>query len=252
MLVPNSTILHSDSASVYVSGTIKKLLSHHGIISTASSPYHLTANSIAERGWRSVFDLARTMLSEAAKLSNFIDNSFWPEAIKHATLVMNLTALGHGSNNKSAYETILNKSPITILTKLLPFGTQAIIKIETGRSKLEPKGTPVIVLGYSLATQSYSIFNPITSRFSSSVNIQPNLSMFFDKSIEHPIKIQLGLESEIPIISSADIQELPAAMVPPEQIKQCDLLDDFDDFLSANPSANSSPIPQEAFSTVGL
>ena len=86
------------------------------------------------------------MLSEAAKLSNFIDNSFWPEAIKHATLVMNLTALGHGSNNKSAYETILNKSPITVLTHLLPFGTPAIIKIETGRSKLDPKGTSVIVL----------------------------------------------------------------------------------------------------------
>ena len=57
-IIPHSTVLHSDSASVYLSGTLKKLLSQHGIISTASSPYHPTANSIVERGWRTVFDLA--------------------------------------------------------------------------------------------------------------------------------------------------------------------------------------------------
>ena len=88
-IISHSTVLHSDSASVYLSGTLKKLLSHHGIISTASSPYHPTANSIAERGWRTVFDLARTLLCEATKLSSFINNSFWPQAIQHATLIMN-------------------------------------------------------------------------------------------------------------------------------------------------------------------
>ena len=60
------------------------------------------------------------------------------------------------------------------------------------------------------------------------------------------------IEPETFIIPDNIVQELPAAIKPPdlpENIKPCDLLDDFDDFISANPSANSSPIPQEAFST---
>ena len=73
--------------------------------------------------------------------------------------------------------------------------------------------------------------------------------MFFDKSLEHPIQIQLEFEPEIPIILSADIQVPPAAIVLPEQIQQCDLLEEFDDFISANPSANPSPFPEEALST---
>ena len=113
-----------------------------------------------------------------------------------------------------------------ILTQLLPFGTPAIMKIETGRSKLESKGTQVIVLGYSLATQSYSIFNPITSCFSNTVNIQPDLSMFFDKSIQHPIQTQFKFEQpEIPILPDADIQKLPAAIIPEkQQIQPCEFV----------------------------
>ena len=132
-----------------------------------------------------------------------------------------------------------------ILTQLLPFGTPAIMKIETGRSKLESKGTQVIVLGHSLATQSYSMFNPITSRFSSSVNIQPDLAMFFDKSIQHPIQTQFEFEQpEIPILPDADIQELPAAIIPEkQQIEPCELLDDVEDFQSANPSHQLEATP---------
>ena len=52
------------------------------------------------------------------------------------------------------------------------------------------------------------------------------------------------IESEIIIIPDNIAQEeLPAAIAPPEKIKPCDLLDDFDDFVSAN----ASPLPQEAF-----
>ena len=84
-IVPQLTILHSDSATVYLSSESKKVLSNHGIITAASTPYHPTSNSVAERGWRSVFDLARTLLSEATKLSGFINNTFWSQANQHAT-----------------------------------------------------------------------------------------------------------------------------------------------------------------------
>ena len=124
-------------------------------------------------------------MSEATKLSGFINNTFWSQAIQHATLIINLTNLSHGSSNKSAFEAITNKSPTIILSKLLPFGCPGVMKIESNRSKLEPKGTEVIVVGYSLISQSYLVFNPITSRLSTTVNFQPDLSMFYDKSLQH-------------------------------------------------------------------
>ena len=132
-IVPQLTILHSDSATVYLSAESKKVLSNHGIITAASTSYYPTSNSVAERGWRTEFDLARTLLSEATKLSGFINNTFWSQAIQHATLIINLTTLGHGSINKSAFEMILNKSPTIILSKLLPFGCPGVMKIESHR-----------------------------------------------------------------------------------------------------------------------
>ena len=105
---------------------------------------------------------------------------------------------------------------------------------------------------YSLISQSYLFFNPTTSRLSATVNFQPDLSMFYDKSLQHSPTILGEIESELFIIPDNIVQELPAAIVPPEQIKQCDLLDDFDDFISANPSENPSPFPDEAFRTTFL
>ena len=105
------------------------------------------------------------------------------------------------------------------------------MKIESNRSKLEPKGAEVIVVGYSLISQSYLVFNPTTSRLSATVNFQPDLSMFYDKSLHHSPTTLGEIESEIPIIPDNIVQEeLPAAIAPPE-IKQCDLLEDFNDFV---------------------
>ena len=114
------------------------------------------------------------------------------------------------------------------------------MKIESNRSKLEPKGFQVIVIGYSLISQSYSVYNPITSRFSTKVNIQPDISMFYNDSVgcnldgiaggrQHsPTQFDL-VEPEIFIIPEINVPELPAALLPlelPANIKPCELLDD--------------------------
>ena len=102
--IPNKTILHSDSATVYLAKDMKKTLAQHGVITSASSPYHPTANAIAERSWRTLVDLARTNMAAGAKLSEHINSDFWPYAIEYSTLIMNL--VNQGSSVKSAFEII--------------------------------------------------------------------------------------------------------------------------------------------------
>ncbi len=64
--------IHSDSASVYRAKDMKKTLAEHGVITSASSPHHPTANFIAERSWRTCVDLARTNMAAGAKLSEYV------------------------------------------------------------------------------------------------------------------------------------------------------------------------------------
>jgi len=73
--------------------------------------------------------------------------------------------------------------------------------------------------------------------------------MFHNESLQH-LPTRFEIEPEFLIFPEHNIQEIPQeipapAIIPPP----CDLLDDFDDFVSANPSANPSPFPQEAFNT---
>ena len=176
--VPNATVLLSDSASVYLTPKIKQLLSDHGIISTASVPYHPKSNSVSERGWQPVFGLTRSMLLAAKERSSLITNEFWPQATSHAVLIINLTTLSHGANEKSAFEKITNTSPNKVLKQLLPFGCSVFVKLETRHSKLDSNGFHGSIIDYDFTSQGHMVYNHITGKIIVTVNIQPNLSSF--------------------------------------------------------------------------
>ena len=119
------------------------------------------------------------MLLGAKQQTSFITNLFWPQAIQHATLIINLTSLSHGSNAKSAFENIKNKSPNEILSKLLPFGCLVVVKTETKHTKLESSGHQAIVVGYDLTSQGHLVYNLDTGRTTTTVNVKPDLSSFY-------------------------------------------------------------------------
>ena len=256
--IPNNTVLHSDSASVYLAKDMKKTLAQHDVITSASSPYHPTANSMAERCWRTCFDLARTNMAAGAKLSEYVTSDIWPHAIEYSTLIMNLFS---SSSEKSAYETITHQSPTTILCNLLPFGCQVIVKIEGSRTKFDPKGAVHIVLGYSLTSQSHKLLNPSTNRIIHSTNVQPDLSYYYNParpltSIEEtPLPAAaadsdessaINFNFEETILPIAEIHEVPpdpstSPATPAAKHPPCDLLEDFSD-NDVFDSAVSTPV----------
>jgi hypothetical protein len=210
-IVSHRTALLSDSASVYLTPNMRKLLSEHGISSSASIPYHATENSISERGWRSIFQLARSMLSEANKFSSSITNDFWSHAVEHPTLILNLTCLDHNSSAKFAIENILFKSPQLILEKLLPFGCSVFVKVETHRAKLDDNSFQALIIGYDLTSQGHKVFNPTTGRTIITVNVLADLSSFYSDEV-----FSTNISSSISEID----EEVPLSPLTPVPIMQ--------------------------------
>ena len=262
-IIPNHTVLLSDSAAVYLTPQMKQLLSNSGVISSASVPYHPKNNSISERGWRTLFTLARSMLSDAFSKSSFLSQAFWSYAVEHATLIINLTSLDHNNpSEKCSFEKILNKTPDIVLLKLLPFGCPVYAKIQTQRSKLEPTSFHAIVLGYDLSTQGYKIFNPQSGRITISVDVQPDLSLFYSMPLivtSMPVVDKLLFEDDIseqqiskvntaPTSSTGDQEEVPLSPnIHQHELPKCSLLDDFDDFTTPQNSSTSTPSKGFAF-----
>ena len=182
-IVPNATALLSDSASVYLTPKMKQLLADNGVITAASVPYHPKSNSVSERGWLTICGLSRSMLSAAKKRSPLITSEFWPQAIAHATLVINLTTLSHGPKEKSAFEMITNTPPSKILQKLLPFGCPVVVKLETHHSKLEPNGFQGSVVGYDLTSQGHIVYNHVTGKSTITANARPDVSSYYKDDV---------------------------------------------------------------------
>ena len=178
-IVPHAAVLLSDSASVYLTPKMKQLLADLGVITAASVPYHPKSNSVSERGWLTLCGLARSMLAAAKKRSPLITSEFWPQAIAHATLIINLTTLSHGPKETSAFEMITNTPPSKVLQKLLPFGCHVVVKLETSHSKLESNGFQGSVVGYDLTSQGHMVFNHITGKTIVTANTQPDISSYY-------------------------------------------------------------------------
>ena len=238
-IVPNATVLLSDSAAVYLAPKMKELLAQHKIITAASAPYHPKGNSVSERGWQTVIGLARSMLLGAKQQTSFITNSFWPQAVQHATLIINLTSLSHGSNEKSAFENITNKSPNEILSKLLPFGCPVVVKTETKHTKLESNGHPAIIVGYDLTSQAHLVYNMDTGRTTTTVNVKSDLSSFYHNQSGDPIQpIQPDVFYELPSAIIQDdlapntLSDVVDMLISDKSIitPQCDRLEDVENF----------------------
>ena len=145
---------------------------------------------------------------------------------------------------------------------MLPFGCPVYAKIQTQHSKLEVTSFSAIVLGYDLITQGYKIFNPESGRITISVDVQPDLSLFYSMPLivtSMPVVDKLLFEDDIseqqiskvntaPTSSTGDQEEVPLSPnIHQHELPKCSLLDDFDDFTTPQNSSTSTPSKGFAF-----
>ena len=76
--------LRSDNGGEYLSKEYKDLLLKHAIKHERSAPYSPHQNGTAERGWRTLFDMGRSLLADSG-LPKFL----WAYSIMAATHIRN-------------------------------------------------------------------------------------------------------------------------------------------------------------------
>ncbi|GJY73782.1 retrovirus-related pol polyprotein from transposon TNT 1-94 [Tanacetum coccineum] len=114
-------------------------------------------NGVAERKNKTLIEATRTMLADS-----FLPNTFWAEAVSTACYVLN-RVLVTKPQNKTPYELITGKIPI--ISYIRPFGCHVtILNTIDHLGKFEEKSDKGFLVGYSLNSKAFRVYNLETKR----------------------------------------------------------------------------------------
>lgn len=155
-LVENQTnkklkVIRSDNGGEYVNSKFQNFLRQNGIRHETTVPHTPQQNGVAERANRSIMEKTRCMLREAG-----LENKYWAEAVNTAVYLKNRspTIAVKGFTPEEKW----SKKKVT-LSHLRTFGCIAYAQ-KQNRTKLDPKATRYIFVGYCLETKGYRLINP--------------------------------------------------------------------------------------------
>ncbi|GJR06991.1 putative ribonuclease H-like domain-containing protein [Tanacetum coccineum] len=121
-------------------------------------------NGVAKRKNRTLIEAARTMLADS-----FLPNTFWAEAVSTACYVLN-RVLVTKPQNKTPYELITGKIPI--ISYIRPFGCHVtILNTIDHLGKFEEKSDEGFLVGYSLNSKAFRVYNLETKRVEENLHI---------------------------------------------------------------------------------
>ena len=187
--------LRSDNGTEFTCDRFESLLIENKIRHEFSAPYSPHQNGTVERGWRTVFDMARCLLIEA-KLPKFL----WTYAVYTSVYIRNRCL--NRRLGITPFEALTGKKPN--LSKMHIFGTNCFAYVQN-RTKLEPRCEKGVFLGYDKSSPAYLVyfqgknqvkrvrcvkFCDIVERDSKKPNVNqpvPNLSQNFEEPCENTL-----------------------------------------------------------------
>ncbi|GJT68461.1 putative ribonuclease H-like domain-containing protein [Tanacetum coccineum] len=121
-------------------------------------------NGVAKRKNRTLIEATRTMLADL-----FLPNTFWAEVVSTACYVLN-RVLVTKPQNKIPYELITGKIPI--ISYIRPFGCHVtILNTIDHLGKFEEKYDEGFLVGYSLNSKAFRVYNLETKRVEENLHI---------------------------------------------------------------------------------
>lgn len=179
--------LRADNGGEYISNAIKQYCKSKGIHISYTVPYNPQMNGIAERLNRTLQEKALSML-----VASGLERRYWNEAILTANYIKNrlpTSAYGEQFAKETSAEIWYGQKPN--LSNMRIFGSTCYNHIPSEkRSKLEPKASKCLMLGYA-SNNTYRLWD-IDSR---KVVIGRNVT-FNEKSILHRAKVIEIFDSE--------------------------------------------------------
>ncbi|GJX02968.1 putative ribonuclease H-like domain-containing protein [Tanacetum coccineum] len=156
--------IRCDNGTEFKNRDIIELCGSKGIKREYSNARTPQQNGVAERKNRTLIEAARTMLADS-----FLPNTFWAEAVSTACYVLN-RVLVTKPQNKTPYELITGKIPI--ISYIRPFGCHVtILNTIDHLGKFEGKSDEWVLVGYSLNSKAFMVYNLETKRVEENLHI---------------------------------------------------------------------------------
>ena len=142
--------IRSDNGTEFVNKEFESLLVKNKIKHERSAPYSPHQNGTVERGWRSIFDMARCLLIESK-----LPKSLWAYAVLASVHIRN-RCYNHRTG-KTPYESCTGQKPD--LSKLHVFGTVCYGYVQLTK-KLDARANQGIFVGYDKTSPAYLVYFP--------------------------------------------------------------------------------------------
>jgi hypothetical protein len=158
--------LRSDNGGEYKSEEFNKFCREYGIKRELTIPNTPEQNGVAERNWRTLFEMTRGMLKTAN-----LDNKWWGRAIITAAYVKNRCLTSTNQENKTPHELFTGKVPD--VSNLRIFGCNVYsYNDEQGKSKLDDRAIPGLFMGYGERSKGYVVYLQSIDKLVLSRNIE--------------------------------------------------------------------------------
>ncbi|GJS65668.1 putative ribonuclease H-like domain-containing protein [Tanacetum coccineum] len=156
--------IRCDNGTEFKNRNIIELCGSKGIKKEYSNAKTPQQNGVAERKNKTLIEAARTMLADS-----FLPNTFWAEVVSTACYVLN-RVLVTKPQNKTPYELITGKMPI--ISYIRPFRCHVtILNIIGHLGKFEEKSDEGFLVGYSLNSKAFRVYNLETKRVEENLHI---------------------------------------------------------------------------------
>ena len=140
--------LRSDNGGEYVSEEFKEIMIENCVNHQTSAPYCPHQNGTAERGFRTLFEMARCMLIDAD-----LPRYLWSYAIMAAVFIRNRSYFQR--LKQTPYFMLTGRKPN--LSKMNIFGSVCYGYIHGHKKKLEPRSKAGLFVGYEKNSSSFLV-----------------------------------------------------------------------------------------------
>ncbi|KAI5350539.1 hypothetical protein L3X38_003430 [Prunus dulcis] len=164
-------IFRSDGGGEFTSAVFTQYLSKHGILHQFSCPYTPEQNGVAERKYRSLVELGRTLIAHSG-----IPLVYWFDVFLTSVYLLNRLPSVH-LGHMSSFQRLFHHSPDFSFLKV--FGCLCYPWLQPySAHKLDFKSIPCVFLGYSLNHKGYRCLDPITHKIYISRHVRFHETVF--------------------------------------------------------------------------
>ena len=142
--------LRRDGGGEFIDHEFKQILIDNQIKNEGTAPYSPHQNGTVERGWRTLFEMARCLLIEA-QLPKYL----WTYAVMAAAYIRNRCYVQR--HQQTPYFMLTGKVPN--ISNMHVFGT-ICYPHKQNKSKLDPRCSKGVFLGYDKGSPAYIVFHP--------------------------------------------------------------------------------------------